>query len=250
MSKHEPRVMVDEKGNAVVFNHEAFEKRDRELRWAGNPGKSQRLTRKKIAEATNKSQDTVKKWCRGESAPGELETIRKLENLYGVEPDTFLKRCDEKIEEKKVIVMKRITEREMDAARKLYETMCEAISAEEYVDPVFLKAVQEKCGIEPGQSRYHRRNAYCLAVRKAGFDIPDEIRDRLLDMVDKLYGPSIDDPDGYFLADDYLEYCKRNGFKDTGEVRTMYSSIFVADRYLELDEIFEPYRKRGNDHEV
>jgi len=84
-----------------------------------------------------------------------------------------------------------------------------------------------------------------MKIRKAGFDIPNNVRSRLLGMVNQIFGPwNIDNGMMYFESEEYTEYLQKNNFTDCDDIRYLYSKLFVAKLYEELDDIFARYRER------
>lgn len=232
-------------GDIYTFNHIKFKNLVNSISMHGEKGKLRRT----IAERTFKSESTVKDWIKGKSGPNDLDTIYTLEKMFN-KPKGYLL---QKEKEGEKTMAKEIPEYERNAARELYGEMCELIKSAEYVDEVLLDLTSDTRYAIKGDIEYsavrsdneRRRVNLIVKIRKAGFDIPNDIRDRLISMVDKIFGPwNIDDGEMYFNSEEYMDYLKTNGIKDDETARYFYSGIFVDELYEELDDIFARYRER------
>ena len=88
-----------------------------------------------------------------------------------------------------------------------------------------------------------RRFAMLREVRRASFDLPKDLTDQLSEIINDIFGPNLDDPDGYFASEDYRDYLKTNGWADADEYRYLYSAVFVSKHYERLERLFSDYKR-------
>jgi len=209
--------------------------------------------KKIIKERTNRGIETVRDWISGETGPSDLETIKVLEEIFDVPNGSFLKPLGEDEITKEEWVRMNIPEFERNVARNLYEEMCELIKSAEYIDELLWRDTHSVYKEIDGNCKFHhmrldneqRREILLMKIRKAGFDIPNNVRSRLLGMVNQIFGPwNIDNGMMYFESEEYTEYLQKNNFTDCDDIRYLYSKLFVAKLYEELDDIFARYRER------
>ena len=145
--------------------------------------------------------------------------------------------------------MSNIPDYERNVARKLYEDMCEMKYWSEYIDDELtfilygnIPSKQTIANTSVRTDHEYQREQYILSIRKAGFDLPHTIIEKLISLVNKTYGPwNIDNHDMYFAAEEYQQYLSKNHFVDSPEIRYIYSDLFTQGLYTELNEIFSAY---------
>lgn len=236
---------------------------------AGKQRKTKEALRREIADVVNLTEDAVKNWLRNSNvnAPGDKETVYKLESFFQVERGYFLKPVSNEKENTHMdtIYALESDRRELDAAKSLYISILETIDAHALHYPDFIKqmplthtsnmeSVPDACY---GMS--YKRYKLILAIRKTAMDLPESVRLSAMELVNDIYGPESDNEESFYMTEDFeayvntdeyqasLEKMKANGDSDAF-IRyieyTDYNYYKTAEFYRRLDEIFADYIKR------
>lgn len=247
MEKNGSRIFRGEDGIEYKFNHEKFREKYNMLQSSrGNKKNMLEL----LSKRTNRSEEAVKNWIKKTNGPSDLETVYIIEDAFNVERGTFLTPLYSDTNPVKENKMLEIPTYERDIARNIYMEMCDMIHSAEYMDDE-LSALLCGRNVDFGTAKEmrtdneYKREQWILKVRKAGFDIPTDLRDKLLNLVNKTFGPwDVEEGNMYFGDEEYRKYLQKNSLTDTTEARYLYSDLFIAGLYQELDDIFKEYKRR------
>lgn len=232
-------------GRVFSFNFKEFQNWNKRLKWGGQAKAIKLLTEKGIASRT-----AYYAWLREESAPSDIETVRRIEDLLSLPPDKLLTEIVLEKETTEAGNMKEriIDEQERNSARKTYERLCDMIRGLEYFDPD--QWLKHGYPTTPKGFRYlgrqtqpfDYRDEIIVEIRKAGFDFPKRMRDQLISFVRDAFGEGCYETGlMYFESREYKEYLEKNKLENTPEVRELYSNAYIEGLYEKLDGIFEEY---------
>lgn len=205
------------------------------------------------SETYHVSQETVKKWlCPiGGSNPKSIQDIHDLEEFLEQPFGSFLT-CVNKNMERNNEMNNEIKFAEKESAKELYIALLETIDATFPSFRTFATKImchESYCFID---SLAERRYDIMLRIRKTGMDLPKDLRDSAMKLVDRIFGPESEDPDEFFQtgefdefisSEDYQEYLKENwpDVRDTDVDKYNYCDYVKESCYAFLDEIFSMY---------
>lgn len=209
-----------------------------------------------FAEIYHVSSETVKKWLSptGGSNPRSIHEIHDLEEFLEQPFGSFLTCVNNNMERNNEMNYE-IKSAEKESAKELYAALLETIDA---TFPSFRTFVTKIMGHESYcfiDSIAERRYEIMLKIRKTGMDLPKDLRDSAMKLVDRIFGPESDDPDGFFQtgeydeyisSEDYQEYLKENSseVRDNDLDKYNYCEYVKESCYALLDEIFSMYIRR------
>lgn len=195
---------------------------------------------------------TIEGWRKGNSGPSDLKIVRKLENFFNMPPDSFLTLKTKSMQKNELEenTMREIKDYERDVARKLYAQMCDMVDGLEYYPEKFIQGTAGRIYSTPQGFKYLGEEAFPFMyrdnliqnVRKAGFDLPKQTRDQLIDFIFKAFGDGCSDTGMmYFESQEYKDYLEKNGFENSDDTRDLYSVLYIKKLYERLDAIFADY---------
>ncbi len=233
------RPYPDNNGKVYLFNSEAFKCKFNEV---SASYRTKNNLKEKIAEKTHVMATSVENWRRCKSTPDNLDMVKAIAQVLNTDYSTLL--MEKEITTKReVMEMNYISIHAYEVARDLYGEMCDLIADAEYIDPKTEMVIGSWLHCDD-----KRRFRMLKEVRRAGFDLPKETVEQLTEMIDEIFGPILDDRDGYFCSDDYHAYLTANDWSDNDEHRYLYSAIFVDKQYERLDQIFNDFKRAWYDH--
>ena len=86
-------------------------------------------------------------------------------------------------------IMNKIQKNEIDMARVVYGEMCEFLQLIDWTDPLWDGEVKSPEVSGRFYNQEDARDHYLLVIRKASFDLSNEICELLRDFVDGIFGP-------------------------------------------------------------
>lgn len=250
--EHNQRVLIQIDGKDKIFNLEEFVRRYKNL--GSKRGKKKKF-QNIVMERTGKSESAVKAWTSGINGPDNIEDVRTIAKCMDILIDVLLKDKLLNTNKKEYHKMREIKDSERNAARNLYESMCRMIHTAEIApefddeDMRLLKSAKATVRRNDNQPQFGSQEDYreylLFEARKARFDLPRKVRDEVIELIGRTFGPfDLDSPhfgEMYFRGDEYKEYLQTNGMKDDLETRYLYASIFAEKLRDQLDEIFADY---------
>lgn len=223
-------------------------------------GKTTYESKAKLMEAYSKSYhvsvETVKKWlCPiGGSNPKTIQDIHDLEEFLEQPIGSFLTSVNNNMERNNEMNYE-IKSVEKESAKELYVALLETIDATFPSFRTFVTKIlhtENYCFID---SMADRRYEIILKIRKTGMDLPKDLRDSSMKLVDRIFGPESDDPNEFFQTGEYDEYIRSEDYQEylkenSSEVRDIdldkynYCDYVKESCYALLDEIFSMYIRR------
>ncbi len=203
---------------------------------------------KEIAERCHVSVEAVNKWIRKEGfSDPNPDVIHILEDILEVERNYFLKKDNVEDNAMSILAESKVY------ARELYGTILECINTIPTV-------VDFVCSVdaEPvwGGTLRERYNTI-LAVKKTAFDLPEDIRNRTIELINDIYGPEVSDYDTPYESDDYIEWINSDEYqtylnklsadfsrdkKNMDDLNHLNYCEYKREEFFKrLDEIFEDY---------
>ena len=219
-------------------------------------GKTTYESKAKLMEAYSQryhvSTETVKKWlCPiGGSNPKSIQDIHDLEEFLEQPFGSFLTCVNKK--EMNSAMNNEIKSAERESAKELYIAFLETIDATFPSFRTFVTKImchENYCFID---GMADRRYDIILKIRKTGMDLPKDLRDSAMKLVDRIFGPESEDPDAFFetneyneciSSEEYQDYLKENWseVRDTDVDKYNYCDYVKESCYAFLDEIFSMY---------
>lgn len=261
------------------FRHcfeERYQRENREFPGSRNAESGEKRTktkealRREIAAHVHVTEDAVKNWLRkaNANAPGDEETVHKLESFFHVESGYFLKPVLNENEKENApmdaIYVER-KRRELEAAKSLYVSILETIDAHAVHYPDFIKGMPllHTSNVESIPNAFYgmseERYKLLLAIRKTAMDLPESVRLSAMELVNDIYGPESEDVESFYMTEDFKAYVNTEEYQASVEKwkadgdsdafiqyieYTDYNYYKTAEFYRRLDEIFADYIKR------
>lgn len=181
--------------------------------------KKQRKTKgallREIADVVNLTEDAVKNWLRksNRNAPGDEEKVYDLEDFFHVGRGYFLKPVlneKENAHMNTAYTVQKTDNHEMDAAKNLYISILDAISATEITSVDFINA-NLRVPVHRGMSE--NRYKLILEIRKTAMDLPESVRLPSMELVNDIYGPERDEPYAFYETEDFKAYINSDDYQ-------------------------------------
>ncbi len=206
-----------------------------------------------FAKTYHVSMETVKKWlCPvGGSNPKSIQDIHDLEEFLEQPFGSFLT-CVSKNKEMNSDMNNEIKSTEKECAKELYIALLETIDATFPSFRTFVTVIMHNENYCFVDSMADRRYEIMLKIRRTGMDLPKELRESAMKLVDRIFGPESEDPDAFFQtseygefisSEDYQNYLKENwpDVRDIDVDKYNYCDHVRESCYAFLDEIFSMY---------
>lgn len=238
------------KDGIYFFNSNKFREMYNGIRYKRHGEKSK--LKKEISKELNCEIPTIEGWIKGNSGPSGIDLVNKLEAFFNVPSGSFLTPQTKSMQKNTLEgkTMHEIKDHERDIARKLYTEMCDMIDGLEYYSNEFIQATAGRMGNTPQGFKYLGTEAFPFLyrdhliqnVRKAGFDLPKQLRDQLMTFILEAFGDGCYDTGMmYFESQGYKDYLERTNLADNDDTKERYSVMYIDRLYEKLDSIFADY---------